>query len=135
MEAGVGWELAEGWAIDGARGWLCVELPLAAVPFVLWPFAWRLRTSLSGLATEFAQFIQVEVPTCGKIACGRRYTRKVFPWCLKVSVSNARLSRVAELTRPFMALEVLRLLEAAVTNIALSDDHDGLAGRRGRGKK
>lgn len=90
MDAGVGWELAEGCAIDGARGWLCVEVPLAAVPFVLWPFAWRLRTSLSGLATEFTQLIEVEIPTCGKIACGRRYTRKVFPWCLKMYILAMR---------------------------------------------
>jgi hypothetical protein len=84
---------------------------------------------------DLAQLVQVEVPTCGKIACGRRYTRKVFLWCLKISISDARSSRIAELTRPFMALEVLRLLEATVTDIALSDDHDGLARGRGMGKK
>ncbi len=44
-----------------------------------------------------------------------------------VYISNARASWVAGLTRPFMALEMLRLLEAAVTDVALSDDHGGLA--------
>jgi hypothetical protein len=42
---------------------------------------------------------------------------------------------VVKLTRPFMALEMLRLLEATVTDVALSDDHDEAREGEERGNK